>query len=114
MICLLMFKRSGFGLNNKKTTGLIKEIISKALKCDKRSIFVKTNLVNDLGADSMKILEIIIAIERELKIEINDERIGNVFGELKVKDLVYAANHPAQVRNPSDYFRFQPITSSNA
>ncbi len=112
MICLLMFKRSGSGLGNRKMTALVKEIISKALKCDKRKILVKTDLVN-LGADSMKILEIIIAIERELNIEIDDERIGAVFGELKVRDLIDAANSAMKVKNRRDYLRIKPAALNN-
>ncbi|WP_198009398.1 phosphopantetheine-binding protein [Nitrosomonas sp. Is79A3] len=100
-------------MSNKKTTALVKEIISKALKCDKRRIFVKTGLVNDLGADSMKILEIIIAIERELNIEIDDERIGDVFGELKARDLIDAANSVMKVKNRRDYSRIKPTASNN-
>lgn len=45
MICLLMFKWSSIGLSNKKTTGTIKEIISNALKSDKRGIFIKNDIV---------------------------------------------------------------------
>ncbi len=100
-------------MNKVKPLIVIKEIISKVLKCDKRRIFVKTDIVNDLGADSMKILEIIIAIERELNIEIDDERIGDVFDELMVRDFVDAANHPAMIRNRRDYFKLKPIASSN-
>ncbi len=48
----------------------------------------------------MKILEIIIEIERELNVEIDDEHIGDVFGELKVKDLVEAVNNSV-VFNPA-------------
>lgn len=87
-------------MSNKKTTGIIKEIISKALNCDKRRIFVKTDLVNDLGADSLKILEIIIAIERELNIEIDDERISGAFGELKVRDLIDGERSLSHQRSP--------------
>lgn len=113
MICLQMFKWSGFELSNKNTTGLIKEIISKALRCDKRMIRVKSGLVNDLGADSMEILQIIIAIERELKIEIDDDLIGDVFGGLKVKDLIGAANNAIKVKNRRDYSRINPTASNN-
>lgn len=93
---------------------VIKEIISKALKCDKRRIFVKSCLVNDLGADSMKILEIIIAVERELKIEIDDERIDAVLDELKVKDLVDAANNAVKEKHMHDArLMFRKIYASN-
>ncbi len=97
----------------KKPRKVIKEIISKALKCDKSRIFVKTDLVNDLGADSMNILEIIIAIERELNIEIDDERIGDVFGELKVRDLIDAANSALKIKNRRDYLRIKPAALNN-
>lgn len=53
-------------MRREKLTGTVKEIISKILKCDKKKVFVKSELVKDFGADSMNILQIIIAIEREL------------------------------------------------
>ena len=101
-------------MRREKPTGTVKEIISKILKCDKKKVFVNSELVKDLGADSMNILQIIIAIERELNIEIDDERIGDVFGELKVMDLVDAANIAGKTRNRRDYFKLKSTASSNS
>jgi len=77
-------------MRREKPTGTVKEIISKILKCDKKKVLVKSELVKDLGADSMNILQIIIAIEREFKVEINDERLSSSVngGESKVKHLI--------------------------
>jgi acyl carrier protein len=91
----------------------IKFIISKILKCDKKEVLLKKELVNDLGADSLQVLQIIIAIERELNIEIDDGRIGDVFGELKVKDLIDAANSAVQLRSSRDYSRIKPTVLNN-
>lgn len=57
----------------------------------------------------MKILEIIIEIERELNVEIDDEHIGDVFGELKVKDLVEAVNNSVKANNRRDCLRINQL-----
>lgn len=92
----------------------IKFIISKILKCDKKEVLLKKELIKDLGADSMQVLQVIIAVEREFKLEIDDERIDDVFGELKVKDLVDAANHSVMITNRRDYFKLKSTASSNS
>ncbi len=77
-------------MRREKPTGTVKEIISKILKCDKKKVLVKSELVKDLGADSINILQMIIAIEREFKVEINDERLSSSVngGGSKVKHLI--------------------------
>ncbi len=91
----------------------IKFIISKILKCDKKEVLLKKELIKDLGADSMGVLQIIIAVERELGVEIDDERIGAVLDELKVKDLIDATNSAVQLRNSLGYSRIKQTASNN-
>ena len=63
----------------------IKKIIAENLDIKIDSIKDESNLVNDLGADSLNQVEIVIAIEEEFDIEISDEDADTLLtvGELK-------------------------------
>jgi len=60
-------------------------IISTQLSINEDEIKPNLNFVDDLGADSLDLVEMIMEIEEEFKIEISDE---DVEGMSKVKDLI--------------------------
>ncbi len=49
---------------------IIQDAISNKLQVDPKQVTEDANLVNDLGADSLDVIEIIMEIERSLKIYI--------------------------------------------
>ena len=51
----------------------LQDIIADVLKVDKTSITPETTFVDDLGADSLDIFQIIMGIEEEFDIEIDNE-----------------------------------------
>lgn len=51
----------------------IKEIIAESLSVDEDEITMETTFIDDLGADSLDVSEIIMAIEEEFDIEIDNE-----------------------------------------
>ena len=51
----------------------IQKIISEVLGVDEDSVTMETTFVDDLGADSLDVFQIIMAIEEELDIEIANE-----------------------------------------
>lgn len=53
----------------------LKAIIVKHLKVDPSKITENTNILEDLGADSLDLVEIIMEIENTFKISIPDEDI---------------------------------------
>ena len=53
----------------------IKAILAKHLKIDPNTITENTNLQEDLGADSLDLVEIIMEIETKFGLEIPDEDI---------------------------------------
>lgn len=63
----------------------IRTIISKELGVDQEKITLDTHLIDDLGADSLDAVELIMAIEDEFNIEIADDAAQNV---KRVSDLV--------------------------
>lgn len=63
----------------------VKEIIVDSLNCDEDAVTLEANLKDDLEADSLDAVELIMAIEEEFEIEIPDE----VSTEMKtVSDIV--------------------------
>jgi len=51
----------------------IKKIIIEKLAIKKSKITLETNFINDLGADSLDIVELIMEFEKEFNISIPDE-----------------------------------------
>ena len=51
----------------------IKEIVVEQLGIDEEEIQVESSFVDDLGADSLDIVELIMAMEEEFSLEIPDE-----------------------------------------
>ena len=56
----------------------IKAIIAEVLNIDADSITEDTTFVDDLGADSLDIFQIIMGIEEEYDIELDDESVEQI------------------------------------
>lgn len=65
----------------------IKQIVAENLGVDPKSVTPEAALLDDLGADSLDIIELILFMEDEFDIEIPDETGDNV---KTVQDLVDA------------------------
>lgn len=63
----------------------VKETVAKHLKIDKSRISLNSDLVRDLGADSLDVVEIVMMLEKEFGIEFTDNELNNL---KKVGDLV--------------------------
>jgi len=63
------------GMNINKT---VKHLIAKHLGVEEKRIKDTSSLEDDLGADSLDIVEVIMAIETEFNIEIPDRVIENI------------------------------------
>ena len=53
----------------------MKQILSEQLDADIESITMDTDIQDDLGADSLDVVEMLMSIEDEFEIEIPDEKI---------------------------------------
>lgn len=51
----------------------VKEITSEQLGVDRSQITAEANFVDDLGADSLDTVELVMALEEEFDLEISDE-----------------------------------------
>ena len=56
----------------------IKSMIADALMIDESGITVETRFIEDLHADSLDIVQLIIAMEREFGKKFNDEEIAKI------------------------------------
>lgn len=53
----------------------MREIISEQLNCDAESIQMETSFKEDLGADSLDLFELVMALEDEYSVEIPSEEL---------------------------------------
>ena len=70
----------------KTTAERVKDIIAEHLGFDTHQVADDSNLGDDLGADSLDTIEILMAIEEEFDLEISDDDAEEV--GLVVKDIV--------------------------
>ena len=63
----------------------VRRILAKQLDIDEDMITMDTNIVEDLGADSLDLVELIMELEEEFGIVITDEAASNL---VTVKEIV--------------------------
>ena len=63
----------------------IRECIASQLGLDEEEIKMESSFINDLGADSLDIVELIMALEEKYDIEIPDEEVEKI---VTVGDIV--------------------------
>ena len=56
----------------------MKEIIAEQLNCDAESITLETSFKEDLGADSLDLFELVMALEDEYSVEIPSEELQDL------------------------------------
>ena len=67
------------------TIDKVKEIIANQLSIDVDKLTESTNISEDLGADSLDLVEILMSLEDEFKVSIPDEAIPQI---KSIKDVV--------------------------
>ena len=75
---------------------MIEKIIAENLGIDQGMIKDESNFVNDLGADSLNIVEVIMGIEEEFDIEIPDEDAEKIEEIYKEKPLPVIRENPSE------------------
>lgn len=56
----------------------LKEIIAEQLEVEESEITMEAELVEDLGADSLDLVDLVMSIEDEFDVEVPDEAIENI------------------------------------
>ena len=72
-------------LPDEDTFERISSVIVDKLIIDKNNVVPTARFVNDLGADSLDLLDLMMGVEKEFSIKIEDDEVGNI---TTVQDLV--------------------------
>ena len=57
---------------------ILKRVIAEVLNVDKDEITKDTTFIDDLGADSLDVFQIIMGVEEELDIEVNSDEAEKI------------------------------------
>ena len=66
----------------------VEKILSERLNVDVSTITDESHIVDDLGADSLSVVEVIMDIESEYEVEIPDEDAENLWTVADIKEWV--------------------------
>ena len=69
----------------------LKKIIAEVLNVDEEEITLETTFLDDLGADSLDVFQIIMGIEEEFDIEIPAEKAEKITTVEEAVELIKAA-----------------------
>ena len=64
----------------------IKSILVEQLNCNDEDITLTTNIIEDLGATSLDIAELVMTLEEDLDVKIADDEIENL---VTIGDIVH-------------------------
>ncbi len=67
---------------------LLKKVIAEVLNVDENEITEETTFVDDLGADSLDVFQIIMGIEEELDVEVDTEKAEKIVTVGDAVDLI--------------------------
>jgi len=73
------------------------DTIANKLSVDRATLKNTTRIVEDLGADSLDIVELVMAIEKEFKIEISDDKAAKI---ADIRDIVQLIQEIASSNSP--------------
>lgn len=83
-------------MSEDKIFDTVKKIVTEQLSVDASKVTPQANFANDLGADSLDTVELVMALEEEFDIEIPDE----------------AAEQITTVQEAVDYIRSHQVATS--
>ena len=66
----------------------MREALAAQFEIDPEKITMETNLIDDLGADSLDVVELIMNIEDEFGVSISDEAAANLVTVQKIVEFL--------------------------
>ena len=69
----MKFIRIGGNLIDK-----VKDIIVDQLDADEDAVTLEASIIDDLGADSLDVVDLVMSIEEEFDVEVPDEEVENM------------------------------------
>ncbi len=78
-------------MNMGEIKNRIVEIIANQLGVEEEDIAGDASVVDDLGADSLDVVELVMALEEEFNLEIPDEEAENIINVQNIFDYMKSA-----------------------
>ena len=75
-------------MNIEITFENVRDIIVSTLSCDAEEVKLETNLVEDLEADSLEIVELSMALQEKLGVGIEDEDLEKIHTVQDILDYI--------------------------
>ncbi len=72
------------------------ELVAEQLGVTKESISPDSNIIEDLGADSLDVIEMLMTLEEEYGVTIPDDKIGQVKTIKQIVDLIEQCQNKAE------------------
>ena len=66
----------------------LRELLCEQLELDEDEVTMDTNIVKDLGADSLDVVELLMALEDEYDITITDDAVRELYTVREVVEFV--------------------------
>lgn len=66
----------------------VAELVAEQLGIDKKNITMDSNIIEDLGADSLDVIEMLMTLEDECGITIPDEKINQIKTVGQIVELI--------------------------
>ena len=66
----------------------LRELLAEQLEIDEDKITMDTNIVDDLGADSLDVVELLMSLEDEYDITITDDAVRELYTVREVVEFV--------------------------
>ena len=66
----------------------VQEALAKQFEMDPQTITMDTNLIDDIGADSLDVVELIMSLEDEFGIAISDEDAAQLYTVGRIVDYL--------------------------
>ncbi len=96
----------------------VKAVIVEQLNVEEDDVTEDASFVDDLGADSLDIVELVMALEEEFGISIPDEQaesiktVGDAVNYISIEQLDPRMLHPAAVSSPPGVFAWTTLHES--
>lgn len=56
----------------------VKDILMDQLDCEEEKVTLEASITDDLGADSLDIVDLVMSLEEEFDVEIPDDQVENI------------------------------------
>ena len=56
----------------------VRDILCEQLAVDEEKVTMEANITDDLGADSLDIVDLVMSLEEEFDVEVPDEEVENI------------------------------------